>query len=163
MNKPHSLASPTVWLASGMGLVVGLVCLVMGAGDGFAAWLKAGYEAQGFPAMSEVGSSSPVSLIVMVILTFGAVFSIEGTPGVGRRLMLMLSALVLIAMASPILALWGLFWSPLVLILTVLWAGMAAMVHAHGRDKAEVVRSSEERSVMRMNPPVSPNKRRSRL
>lgn len=160
MNNRNSLTSPTVWLASGMGLVVGLVCLLMGAGEGLAASLMAGYEAQGFPALQEVGESSPGSLLAMVLLTFGMVVAIEGTPGAGRRVILLLSALVLFTMASPVLALWGVFWSPYILIFTVLWAGIVAMVQAHNRDKVEALRIADERNVVRMNPPVSPNKRR---
>lgn len=143
-----------------MGLVVGLVCLLVRADDGFASWLQASYQAQGFPPMSVLGPASPFSLLALIIFTFGGVLALEGTPGAGRRMMLLLSGLVIIAMASPVLALWGLFWSPLVALISILWAGIAVMVHASSRERSEAIRNADEQNVVRMNPPRSPRNRR---
>lgn len=160
MNQRNPLLSPSSWLAAGMGLVLGLVCLLLGAGEGFGAWLTSGYEGSGFPKMELVPPGSPAALVALVIFTFGVVFAMEGTPGTGRRVMLLLSGLVVLAMASPVLALWGVFWNPLVLLLAVFWSGLVAMLHAGNRDKAEALRIADEQNVVRMNPPVSPNQRR---
>ncbi len=162
MNNRNSLTSPTLWLAVGMGLVVGLVCLLLGAGDGFGKWLQVGFQKNGFPELEILPPGSPVSLVALVIFSFGAVLALEGTPGAGRRAMLLLSGLVVLAMAAPVLALWGVFWNPFVLLITVFWSGMVAMVHASTRDKAEALRVADERNVVRMNPPISPNQRRNR-
>ena len=145
-----------------MGLVVGLVCLLIGAGDPFGNWLFQGYRQNGFPEMSVLEPASPASLVVLVIFTMGSVFAIEGTPGGGRRTMLLLSGMVVFAMASPVLALWGVFWNPFVLLVVVFWSGMMTMLHASNRDKAEGIRIAEERNVVRMNTPTSPSQHRSR-
>ena len=110
--------------------------------------------------MKMIPPGSPVTLVALVIFTFGVVFAIEGTPGAGRRVMLLLSGLVVLGMASPVLALWGVFWNPFVLLLAVFWAGLVAMLHAGHRDKAEALRIADEQNVVRMNPPVSPSQRR---
>lgn len=162
MNKRNILTSPTPWLAAGMGLVVALVSLLMGAGESLDAWLVKGFEGNGFPELAPLSASSPTALVALVICTVGAVFAIEGTPGVGRRVMLLLSGMVVFAMASPVLALWGVLWNPFILLISVLWAGVAAMVQAASRDKVEALRIANEQNVVRMNVPISPNDRRKR-
>ena len=72
-------------------------------------------------------------------------------------MMLLVSALVVFAMACPVLALWGIFWNPFALLISVLWAGVLAMVHANHQDKLEAVRIANEQKVVPMNPPVSPS------
>lgn len=162
MNDRNPLASPVPWLAAGLGLVVGLVSLLLGAGDSLGSWLQAGFERHGFPELTVWSPSSPFALLSLVILSFVAVLALEGTPGTGRRVMLLLSTLVLLAMASPVFALWGIFWNPFILLIGVCWAGLVALVHASNHDRAEAERAVEEQNVVRMNPPVSPNRRRRR-
>ncbi|MGJ8724029.1 MAG: hypothetical protein ACSHYB_05690 [Roseibacillus sp.] len=160
MNSRNPLISPTLWLAAGMGLVVGLVCLLLGAGSHFGEGLLAAYQGRGFPKMEAMGSSSPASLLALVIFTFGIVLALDGTPGTGRRVMLLLSGLVILAMASPVLALWGVFWNPFVLLISVFWAGVGAAVQGIQRDRAENLRIANERNVVQMRGPVSPSQRR---
>lgn len=160
MKSRSSLTSPTLWLAAGMGLVVGLVCLLLGVGNGFGQWLANGYQANGFPELQIHPPGSVLSLFVLVIATFGTVLGLEGTPGAGRRVMLLLSGMIVFAMASPVLALWGIFWNPLILLIAVFWSGLVAMIHAGNLDRVEHQRIADENNVVRMNAPVSPNKRR---
>ncbi|MBK1834245.1 hypothetical protein [Roseibacillus ishigakijimensis] len=135
MKNDNLLTSPTPWLATGMGLVVGLVCLLLGAGDSFGDWLRGGFEARGFPALREVSPASPWSLLALVVVTSAVVLAVEGTPGLGRRLLLLLSSLVLAAMACPVLALWSWWWNPLVQLVALFWAGLAALLHAASRER----------------------------
>lgn len=160
MNSRNPLISPTLWLAAGMGLVVGLVCLLLGAGTSFGESLLAAYQGRGFPEMEVIGSGSPASLIAMVIFIFGIVLALEGTPGTGRRVMLLVSGLVILAMASPVLALWSIFWNPFIFLISVFWAGVGAAVQGVNRDRVEALRIANEQNVVQMNAPVSPNLRR---
>lgn len=157
MNNCHPVSSPTLWLAAGMGLVLGLVCLQLGADDGVGRWLVSAFQENGFPELDILPKSSPMPLIALVISSFGIVLGIGGTLGAGRRMMLLVSALVVFAMACPVLALWGIFWNPFALLISVLWAGVLAMVHANHQDKLEAVRIANEQKVVPMNPPVSPS------
>ena len=156
MKQHQSSSSLTPWLASGLGLLVGLMCLLLGAGEGFGAWLSEGYQGNGFPELSELSMGSPAALLALVIFTVGGVFAIGGTPGTGRRAMLLLSGLVVLAMASPVMALWGVFWNPLVLLVSVSWAGLGALVHGHSQDRAHALRIANERNVVSINPARSP-------
>ena len=163
MNPQNSLSSPTLWLSSGMGLVIGLVCLILEVGSDLGTQIEQGYLANGFAEMEVLSLSSVASLLSLLIFTIGTVFSIDGTPGVGRRVMLLLSAVVVLAMASPVLALWGIFWNPLILLLVVLWSGVVAMLHASGREREEALRAqriADEQNVVRMNAPNSPHEKR---
>ena len=160
MNNRNALMSPTPWLAAGMGLVVALVFLLMGLGESLDAWLAKGFEANGFPELTPLPAASPASLVALLIFTIGAVFAVEGTPGAGRRVMLLLSGTVILAMASPVLALWGVLWNPFILLISVFWAGVASMVHAASRDRVEALRIANEQNVVPMNTPVSPQERR---
>ena len=74
--------------------MVGLVCLLLGAGDAFTDWLRGSYETSGFNLSSDVGPASAASLIAMTVVTFAAVLALEGTPGNGRRIILMTSTLI---------------------------------------------------------------------
>ncbi len=160
MNSQNPLSSPVLWLAAGMGLLVGLMCLLLNFDEGFGQWLGEGYAENGFPELNVLSSTAPASVIALVIFTLGSVFAIDGTPGGRRRVMLLLSGLVILAMASPVLALWGVFWNPLALLVTVFWSGLLVMIHAGNRDKAEAFEIAEEQNVVRMNPPVSPSEQR---
>ena len=160
MSSRDPLISPSLWLAVGMGLVVGLVSLLLDAGAGFGNWLLSGYQGQGFPDMEVLGGSSPVFLLILVVCTFGMVFALEGTPGTGRRIMLLASGLVVLALASPVLALWGLFLNPFVLLISVFWAGVGSSVQGVHRDRIENLRIANEHNVVPMKPPVSPSRRR---
>lgn len=135
MTNRSLLATPTPWLATGMGLVVALVCLLTGLGEGFANWLRSGYSAQGFTPLRELGEASLFALGTLVFFTFGTVVALEGTPGNGKRLIILVSGLLLVAMASPVFALWGLFWNPLILMVAMIWSGIAAMIHAAAREQ----------------------------
>jgi F0F1-type ATP synthase membrane subunit c/vacuolar-type H+-ATPase subunit K len=137
MTTRQLLKTPTPWLATGMGLIVGLVFLLTGWGDGLAGSLREGYVATGFPPLSERQGASLFSLTILILGTFGSVIALEGTPGTGKRVMLLASSLVVIAMASPVLALWGIFWSPFELLFAVSWASIAAMIHAANRERHE--------------------------
>ena len=160
MNARNPLNSPSLWLAAGMGLVVGLVSLLLGAGAHFGEALLGAYQGRGFPEMEVLGAASVASLLALVIATFAIVLALEGTPGTGRRLMLLLSGLVVLAMASPVLGLWGIFWNPFVLLISVFWAGVGATVQGVSRDRVNDLRIANERNVVQMKAPVSPNVRR---
>lgn len=162
MKTHHPLSSQTLWLAAGTGLLVGLVCLLLDAGASFGQWLAGGFAKAGFPEGQVLASASPVSMLALLIFTVGTVFAVEGTPGVGRRVMLLLSGMVVLGMACPVLALWGVFWNPFVLLISVFWSGMVAMLHAGNREKWEALLLADERNVVEMNPPVSPSERRKR-
>ena len=160
MNTRNPLNSPGLWLAAGMGLVVGLVLLLLEAGVGFGEWLLNGYLSQGFPEMEILGAASPASLAALVICTFGMVLALEGTPGTGRRIMLLASGLVVLGLASPVLGLWGVFWNPFVVLVSVFWAGVGAAVQGVSRDRVENLRIAHERNVVPMKAPMSPRDRR---
>lgn len=155
MNRPL-LATPTPWLAAGMGLVVALVCLLTGLGDGFASSLHDGYQGLGFPLRGELNDASPGMLGMLVVVTLGVVVALEGTPGGGRRIMILASGLLLALMASPVLALWGVFWSPFVLMIAMSWSGLAAMIHASSREQRKVVKATKPNRLAeqpRLSPP----------
>ena len=157
MNR-SLLKSPTPWIATGMGLVIGLVCVLLKGDERMSQWLFTSYEAQGFPSLEKVPVASPISLIVMIVSTLGVVFAIEGTPGNLRRVMLLVTSLLVLVMASPVWALWGVFWSPMVNFISILWAGIAAMVHASSLDRVEAHHRAEaEKRVVTMRPPRSPS------
>jgi len=108
MNR-SLLKSPTPWIATGMGLVIGLVCVLLKGDERMSQWLFTSYEAQGFPSLEKV----PVA---------------------------------------------GVFWSPMVNFISILWAGIAAMVHASSLDRVEAHHRAEaEKKVVTMRTPRSPS------
>ncbi|MDP0489871.1 MAG: hypothetical protein Q7Q71_02325 [Verrucomicrobiota bacterium JB023] len=121
-------------LAAGIGMLVGMLLLALRVDQGAGLWLKEIYESRGFSLQGGIPSQSLGALGVMFACLLALVLAIEGTPGHDRRLLLLATALVLAMMASPVLALWQAFWNPFVLVLSMLVAGVSAMVQVRMLD-----------------------------
>lgn len=123
----HPFTAAAVVGSFTLALVVLLrVAGVFDAADaGFRQW----FVGQGF-AISP-GSVQPwwdFPLVMLVI--YSLVWLVFETPGMTRRLLVILTAEVLLLSASLVAALWGVFWTPVGLMLGVAWAGSCALVWA---------------------------------
>jgi hypothetical protein len=66
-----------------------------------------------------------------------------------RRVLLAITSLVLVAAASPLLALWGVFWSPLVALVGGAWSAFSATLWAwHNPMPCETVEGPSEGKVL---------------
>lgn len=109
-------------------LAVGLVVRVSGVMRGAEEGLLERYRSAGFPIE---GAGQPWwALLLLAVLTYGLSLLLLETPGTGRRVMLALTLLVLVAAASPVVALWGVFWSPLVAVVSGGWSAFCATLWA---------------------------------
>jgi hypothetical protein len=110
-------------------LAVGLVVQVSGAMSGAEAGLAATYRRAGFAI--EEGATQPWwGLVLLLALVYGLALLLLEVPGTSRRIMLAVTLLVLAASASPVMALWGTFWSPLVAVVSGAWSGFCATLWA---------------------------------
>jgi len=104
-------------------LVMRVAGLIVSADQGLASV----YMTQGFGV--EAAASQPVwALPLAAVLVYAVVWLLFETPGAGRRVMMLLTALVLIVALSPVLALWGVFWSPVLAGTGVAWGGFCAIL-----------------------------------
>ncbi|GEM_PF-985209 len=131
-----------VVLTGSFSLALGLVLWASGLVSAGNEMLLGLYRQAGF-ALGEGGVApwwEPLLLVVSVYLVAGLLFDI---PGVARRVLTLLTLLVLVAAASPVLVLWGVFWSPLAVLAAGASSGALAIVwsrfHALPCEGAEAV------------------------
>lgn len=126
-ETPHLHGHPLTVAAvvGSFSLAVGLVVRVSGVMRGAELGLLEFYRGAGFPIGA--GASQPWwALLLLVVLVYGVALLLLEVPGTARRVMLALTLLVLAAAASPVMALWGLFWSPLIVLVSVGWSAFCA-------------------------------------
>lgn len=127
----HTAGQPTVTAAvvGSFSLALALVLEMLGVYGGANEGLWHAYEMKGF-ALPEFVPSEIQGLLVVAVLVYLVAWLICEIPGVHRRVLVLLSSAVLIALASPVLALWGVFWSPLATLVAMIWAGFCATLWA---------------------------------
>lgn len=112
-----------------LALAVGLVVRLSGALSGAEAGLLRAYREAGFGL--EAGTTQPWwAVLVLMALVYGIAFLLLEVPGTERRVLLAVTILVLAAAASPVLALWGTFWSPIVAVVCGAWSAFCATLWA---------------------------------
>ncbi|MGE9267852.1 MAG: hypothetical protein ACQKBY_07120 [Verrucomicrobiales bacterium] len=110
--------------------VLGLATEVLGVFRGLESGLAAFYEARGFALTSELGLLSLPGGFLVLLAGFGISAMILSAPETWRRVMLGVTALVLVLMLSPVLAVWGIFWHPGALLLASVWAWLSSLLYA---------------------------------
>ena len=129
-NGKHSEAcySPVTVAAvvGSFAMAVGLVLRISGVPVVFESRLLSIYLENGFSL--EAGGQSRWAVLVLLVLTYGTALVLLRVPGFLRRLLLFVSCLVLVVSASPVVALWGIFWSPAVAILCLSWSAVCVVL-----------------------------------
>ncbi len=124
-GHPVTVAAVVGSFALAVGLVVRASGVMRGAEEG----LLHRYRDGGFPIAE--GASQPWwGLVVILLLVYGLAILLLEIPGTSRRVMLAVTLLVLVAAASPVVALWGVFWSPLVAFVSGAWSAFCATLWA---------------------------------
>lgn len=116
------------------GLAIGSLALVLAAGFGSVGILDRAND--GISSVLHVGGGVAKSLPDWAVWTAAAVgafslsFVILSVPGTWRRVILWISALVLVAGWGPVLVLAGRFPAVAVPLLATFWAGLCSLVYA---------------------------------
>jgi len=119
-------------------MAVGLVLRVSGLLLDTEKALLMRYQEAGFPL--EASGQPWWSVLVLLVLTYGLSFLLLEVPGLTRRFLLAATFLVLLVAASPVVALWGVFWSPVVALLCAGWSAFcSAMWARHHPMPCEIV------------------------
>jgi hypothetical protein len=110
-------------------LAVAVLLRVAGAFNGVDASFREWYVERGF-GIGE-GSVQPWwDFLLVMTVVYALVWLLFETPGTTRRLLVLLTAMVLLFTASPVFALWGTFWSPVGLMLGIGWSGFCTILWA---------------------------------
>lgn len=126
-NSGRPIAAAAVVGSSAFALF--LVIQVAGLLGSIESGLAGGYAARGF-GLSADAVQPWWDFCVCGLLVYAVVWLLFETPGTGRRVMLLLTVLVLVLALSPVLALWDVFWSPYAAGLAVMWGGGSAILWA---------------------------------
>lgn len=73
--------------------------------------------------------SEPVLFMVAAIFSFGIAFAVLDSPAVWRRIVLGLTALVLVLAMVPVCALWQIYFSPFFVVVAFFWAWFCSMMY----------------------------------
>ncbi len=110
-------------------LAVVVLLRVAGTFDGTDASILDTYLQSGFNVA--VGGVQPWwDFLLVMVVVYALVWLLFETPGTTRRVLVLLTALVLLWAASPVMGLWGTFWSPLGVMLGSAWSGFCAILWA---------------------------------
>lgn len=124
-GHPLTVAAVVGSFSCALGLVVRVSGVLTGAESG----LLRRYQEAGFAL--EDGGQPWWSLLALLALSYGLAFLLLEIPGTGRRVLLASTLLILVAAASPVAALWGVFWSPFVVVLCGAWSAFCATMWAN--------------------------------
>lgn len=152
-NETSSQQRPPLLVAAVVGsfaLAVGLVVRLSGVLGGVEAGLAERYLLAGFPVAQ--GATQPWwSLLLLVTLVYGMAMLLLDIPGTARRVLVAATSLVLVLSASPVMALWGVFWSPVVAAVSGGWSAFCAILWArHHPMRCEVVEPTVRENVISM-------------
>lgn len=111
-------------------LLLGVATEVMGAFRRPTESLRGFWESMSVEVSTEMGLPGAVGVLLTAAASFGLIAAILGTPGIGRRLVLGFSALVVVSFLIPAFAVWGIFWKPYGVILAVVWSWFSATIYA---------------------------------
>jgi hypothetical protein len=128
-SQPHRQPWAVSAVVGSFALLLGMLIQLSGALRGTEASLLAGYRRAGFDLAAGLGQPW-WGLLVLAAVVYGMALLLLHIPGIARRVMLGLTALVLVAAASLVLAVWGVFWSPLVALLGGAWSAFCASLWA---------------------------------
>ena len=109
-------------------MAVGLVVRISGISLPVERQILLAYMELGFPV--QAAGQPWWAVLVLLGLTYGIALVLLEVPGFIRRVLLFLSCLVLVVSASPVVALWGFFWSPVVAIFCLSWSAGCAVLWA---------------------------------
>jgi len=128
----HSPGNPLISAAvvGTFSLALALVLQILGIYRGVGETLWNAYQTRGF-RVGEGFVEEAGGLWVVAVLVYSQAWLLCEVPGLHRRLLVLLSSLVLIALASLVLALWGLYWCPAAALVATLWAGFCAILWAN--------------------------------
>ena len=130
-STPHSAHRHPLTVAAVVGsfsVAIGLVIRVSGVLTGAEEGLLARYQEAGFSLQA---TGQPWwGIVVLMLLTYGLAWLLLEVPGLSRRVMLAFTALILVAAASPVAALWGVFWSPMLAVVCGGWSAFCASLWA---------------------------------
>ena len=127
--KDHNHPLTVAAVVGSLAMAVGLVLRVSGILLEVEKALAERYREAGFPV--EASSQPWWAILLLLGLTYGLTYLLLEVPGLARRLLLSLSFLVVVAVASPVVALWGVFWSPAIAIFSAGWGAFCAILWAH--------------------------------
>lgn len=74
--------------------------------------------------------STPVLFLLTGLFCLGLAFAVLDSPGVWRRLVLGLTLLILVVAMVPTLAVWNIYFPPVVSLVGVFWTWFASMMYA---------------------------------
>lgn len=127
-SKDHYQPRIVAVVVGSFAMAVGLVLRVSGVLLDVENTLLTRYQEAGFPI--EANGQPWWAILLLLGLTYGLSYLLLEVPGLPRRLVLSVSFMVLVAAASPVAALWGVFWSPVVAIFSVGWSAFCTVLWA---------------------------------
>ena len=73
----------------------------------------------------------PVLILFAAVFSFGLAFAVLDSPGVWRRLLLGITAIIVVLAMVPTLAVWHFYFSPFLPLIALFWSWFCSMMYAN--------------------------------
>ncbi len=130
--KPLGEVLTPALICGAVGAVLTIILALIGRYGGLDLSLKEYYMGEPFymPESSSSGLHPAWDWLLVTLLTFGISFAVLDTDKQWRRVMIILFFSVVVILASPVLMLWDVFWSPVTVFVGVFWSWMCAYIYS---------------------------------
>jgi len=135
-NKPKTEPKPKgevlipALICGSVGTVLTTILSLINNYRGFDLSLKLKYEAEPFFIQECTNLHGAWNWMLVLVVCFGIAFAVLDSDKVWRRITLFFLSAVIIVMASPVLMLWEVFWSPCMVVVGLLWSWFCAFIYS---------------------------------
>ncbi len=117
-------------LCGAVGTVFSSILYLVGIYDGLGQALQDKYVGEPYLMQGDYALHDGWNFILLVVMCFGISFAVLDSDMVWRRVMLFLLAIVVVVLCSPVMMMWDIFWSPVMVIIGLLWSWFCAFIYS---------------------------------
>lgn len=129
-GKPAGEVIIPALLCGAAGTVLSAILYLIGRYKGLDQMLKDKYVAEPYHMQGDYTLHDGWNLILLVLMCFGISFAVLDIDKAWRRVVLFLLALVVIMLCSPVMMMWDIFWSPVMVLGGLLWSWLCAFIYS---------------------------------
>jgi len=113
-----------------VGIVLTTILSLINRYKGVDQMLKEKYIAEPFLMKESIALHNAWNWLLVLIVCYGISFAVLDSDKIWRRVMLFFLALVIVVMGSPVLMLWDVFWSPMMVLVGLIWSWVCAFIYS---------------------------------
>ena len=128
--KPKGEVLIPALICGSVGTVLTTILFLINRYKSFDLSLKLKYETEPFLIQECTNLHGVWNWLLVLIVCFGISFAVLDSDRIWRRVTLFFLSLVIMIMASPVLMMWEVFWSPCMVVVGLLWSWFCAFIYS---------------------------------